>query len=69
MDIVRRGNGDPQPGVLFEVGGSVTPFFDDRLLYHTWVGFAVDTNLLGNFDAIRFGCEPRMEKNKLMKLI
>ena len=33
----------------------VTPFFDDRFLHNSWVGLAIDTNLFGNFDTIRFG--------------
>ena len=40
----------------------VTPFFDDRFLHNSWVGLAIDTNLFGNFDTIRFGHKSAKEK-------
>ena len=49
---------------LPKFGGSVAPFFDDRLLDNTRVGLAIDTNLLGNLDTIGFGHESKSKKNQ-----
>ena len=51
--IVRGWGGDARG--LLQVRGSVAPFLDDGLLDNAWVCFAVDTNLLGNFDTVGLG--------------
>ena len=47
---------------LPKFGGSVAPFFDDRLLDNTRVGLAINANLLGNLDTIGFGHESKKER-------
>ena len=53
---------------LPKFGGSVAPFFDDRLLDNTRVGLAIDTNLLGNLDTIGFGHESKKREKSSFRI-